>query len=164
MRYETAREIEVAVANYFSIFRYVIVPNIMAGGGIFQYEPDLCAINCITRYATEVEIKVSKSDVQKDLDKKHHHDDVRFQKLYFAIPEKLYKPDIIGLIPLMAGILVVDTGGHIIQKRRAHKNNNSTKWEYYDMYKVARLGTIRLWVIKKDLLHKYHIESKARGE
>jgi hypothetical protein len=74
--------------------------------GMFNHECDVLVLEKDNSF-TEIEIKVSKADVKKDLTKGHGHNDKRIHKLYFAIPEELYRPDVIELIPERAGIMVV---------------------------------------------------------
>lgn len=98
----TTLEMEVALAKHFDFERNVVVPNI--SHSFFNYELDLFIITK-SRYGYEVEIKVSLSDLKKDLNKHHKHINPRIKYLYFAIPEKLINH--VDIIPSNAGILVV---------------------------------------------------------
>ena len=67
MNYETAAEIEVAVAAWFDTRLNVVVPNVTFGLNL-SFECDL-AIATKAGYLYEVEIKVSHSDLIKDKSK-----------------------------------------------------------------------------------------------
>ena len=85
-----AKEVELAVANYFGIRQHLIVPNVMWGFTGLNYEADLVIVTK-AGYAKEVEIKVSRADLIKDKEKRYNHDFKKFKELYFAIPKKLLK-------------------------------------------------------------------------
>ena len=71
MNYETASEIEIAIARHFGTRTHVIIPNLSFA--MFPYELDLCVLNMKSFYALEVEIKVSKADLVRDGKKEHAH-------------------------------------------------------------------------------------------
>ena len=151
-------EMEVVLMNFFKPRVNVIVTNV--SWGLFEHECDL--IVCTKAgYVTEIEIKISLSDLKKDKEKSHNHTDGKISALYFAIPEKLEKH--VEHIPQKSGIYVV--------RKRIRK---STKKEYYivecirgctspftsrhklsdkDMYQLARLGTMRILGLKEKLLY-----------
>lgn len=150
-----AKEIEIAVANYFGTRQNLIVPNVSWGFTGLFYEADLVVV---TRagYAKEVEIKVSRADLIKDKEKKHNHDCRKFKELYFAIPKKLLKDK--EHVPERAGILVcekVEYRGEIYYRARLErvaKVNGGEKLTLTDKYELARLGTLRIWGLKRKLL------------
>ena len=153
-----AKEVELAVVNYFGARQNLIIPNITWGFSGLYYEADLIVV---TRagYAKEIEIKVSKADLIKDKEKKHAHDYIKFNELYFAIPEKLLKYK--EHIPEKAGILICKTekyGDSIYYKARLEKkaiSNGVEPLTLKDKYELARLGTLRIWNLKRKLLkHK----------
>lgn len=150
MRYQTSAEIEVAISRYFSITKYVIVPNV--SWGMFYYELDLCVLNHRSLYAYEVEIKISKSDLRRDQNKWHHHahNHNLIRDLYFAMPEKMR--DCIDLVPERAGILLVDEKGNVSTLRKPKSNPMAKKWTYEQAYKLARLGTMRTWTMKRAII------------
>lgn len=140
---KTAGEIELAMVRYFRRTKYVIVPNL--SWGMFGYELDLCALNTKSFYATEIEIKISKSDLKRDQKKFHNHDRnynmIRY--LYFAMP--VFLKDSIEFVPERAGVYLVDEEGNVTIERKAIPNNVAKKWSYEQAYKLGRLGTIRFW-------------------
>jgi len=143
MDYKTSGEIEFALVRYFGRQNYVIVPNLSYG--LFPYEMDLCALNNRSLYATEIEIKISKSDLKRDSKKWHNHDRnynmIRY--LYFAMPDFL--KDSIEYVPERAGVYLVDESGNVTIERKAVANKLAKKWDYRNAYKLGRLGTIRMW-------------------
>lgn len=153
MKFQTAKEIEIKIANYFGIRTHLIVPNL--SWGMLDHECDL-AILSTSDYLYEVEIKVSRSDLIKDREKnKWRWQSINrmIRKIWFAIPEKLvYCQD---KIPEIAGILVVSESGHVSEIRKPKINRNAAMLSLEFKYKMARLGTMRIWGLKKKLLiHK----------
>lgn len=150
MNYETAKEIEIAISDWFGIVNHIIVPNV--SWGMFRYECDLVALSS-SNYAYEIEIKISKYDLFKDRLKRHNHDDWRIRKLWFAIPEKLSViQECIQAIPDRSGILVVQKNGHVTELRQPKINESAQPLSDTDRFKLARLGTMRIWRLKKALL------------
>jgi len=149
----TTIEIEERVARYFNPRQCLIVPNISWGMNI--HECDLLIVRK-SGYGIEVEIKISRADLKKDGEKSHQHRDDRIRELYFAIPE--YLQDSISLIPPHAGVIVVtrvyDYGDHVYCKtiRPAEVNKKSVKFSQEEMFNIARLGTMRIWSLKKKII------------
>lgn len=140
----TTSDMEIYLSNYFDIRRSLIVPNVSWGMGVHE-----CDLFCVSKsgYVTEVEIKVSKSDLLKDSKKKHNHNSAKIKYLYFAVPEKL--GDIAGaIIPENSGLIVVNDRGccRVVKKPVARKY--ARKLSDSEIYKVARLGTLRAWSYK----------------
>ena len=146
MNYETSREIEVAIANHFGIRQNIIVPNV--SWGMFGYELDLCILNCKSMYASEVEIKISKSDLKRDSKKyrPHERNGNLIRQLWFAMPEKLKGCE--EFVPEKAGIVYVSKLGITWEYRHSEINKIARKWNIEESYKLARLGTMRIWKLK----------------
>jgi len=146
LNYDNAREIELALINYFDVQKYIIVPNVSYG--IFPYELDLCMLNYRGRYATEVEIKISKSDLKRDGKKWHSHDhNYNYIKyLYFAMPIKMKGCE--EFVQENAGILWVDNKGKVEVARKPVPNKLARKWDDKMAFKLARLGTMRYWKLR----------------
>ena len=148
------KEVELAVASFFGVRRNLIIPNVSWGWGLY-YEADLVVVTK-AGYAKEIEIKVSRSDLIKDKDKKHSHDCEKFKELYFAIPQKLLRD--IEHIPERAGIIVCEKVMHNdkphfkAKLERPAKKNFANKLSLYDRYELARLGSLRVWDLKRKLL------------
>lgn len=138
-------EIEIAIANHFNPRRNLIVPNVSWGMGMHE-----CDLLIVSRsgYATEIEIKVSRSDLIKDAEKKHGHRHNKISRLYFAIPSSLvphiqYVPDHAGIVEVR-GLWDL----HWIRNAPALNKYQFTSQEMYDL---ARLGSLRVWPLKRKL-------------
>jgi len=152
----TTLEIEARLAGHFNYRQNLIVPNISWGMNIHE-----CDLLIVTKsgYATEVEIKISKGDLKKDAEKKHNHEDRynRIRRLYFAIPESL--TDCIEFIPERAEIIVLSRGKNYGEDylycrvlREARVNNTCKKFTDEERFNVARLGTMRIWGLKRKII------------
>jgi hypothetical protein len=160
----TTAEIEVRVATFFGYRECIIVPNI--SWGINLHECDLLIIRK-SGYGIEVEIKISKSDLIADAKKGHQHCDRmgRLSELYFAIPD--YMSDCIEYIPRDAGILVLSRYDYygrgldlkVLRKPKANKARR--KFTDVEMLKVAHLGTMRIWNLKR-IINSYHPKAEKR--
>jgi hypothetical protein len=142
-------DIELAIASYFDPRRNMIVPNVSWGMNL--HECDLL-IMTKSRYLYEIEIKISKSDLKKDLEKRHGHKSNKIKRLYFAMPEHLR--DCAELIPERAGIiLVIDKGSYrrCNTIRPAKDNNESVPLTIEESFNLARLGVLRIFPLKKKL-------------
>jgi hypothetical protein len=156
-----AVDIELAVSAHFGVRANLIVPNV--SWGLRVHECDLLILSK-AGYATEVEIKVTKYDLIKDKDKKHAHVNVKIAALYFAIPD--YLENCIEHVPEHAGIITVGQkqmirryGTHgplveftdvaVLRKPRPHYNY---KFSDKERYKLARLGAMRIWGLKKKIV------------
>lgn len=143
MNYETASEIEIAIANWFGWRAHVMVPNI--SWGLFIYELDMVVLSA-SGYAYEIEIKVSKSDLIRDKEKWHRHRNIRIKRLWFAVPKKL--EDHIEHIPKHAGIIVVSKAGIVNIVRSPIDNKLAKKLTIDEQFQLARLGALRIWALK----------------
>ena len=145
-------EMEIALSNYFDCRKSIIVPNISWGFNI--HECDLFIIKP-SGYVVEIEIKRSLADTKNDLNKKHDHSDNRIREFYFAIPVELYD-SCKEFIPKHAGIITIGKTeyGKIYRAsivRDTVINKNSRKLTIEEQLKVARLGTLRIWSLKKKI-------------
>ena len=145
--FETTPEIEVRIAQHFDFVHNLVVPNV--SWGLLMHECDLLVLTP-KGYAYEIEIKVSKADLLKDKKKHHQHRDHRIKYLYFAIPIKLEKHS--EHIPMHAGILVVDKEGRVHEVRKPMANLPPYVFTPEEFFKLARLGTMRVWGLKEKLV------------
>lgn len=99
----TAKDIEVKIAKYFDWRRNIIVPN--ASWGVGLHECDMLILS-ERNFATEVEIKISRSDLKADQKKEHGHNSVKIKNLWFAVPAELV-PSALELCPARAGIFAL---------------------------------------------------------
>ncbi len=144
---ETVREIEIRVAEHFDRRKNIIVPNV--SWGLFSYELDMVVLYP-TGWASEIEIKISKSDLLADKKKSHQHKNRFIRYLWFAIPEKI--SDCVEHIPERAGIIVIPTKGSITIVREPQENPNAQKFSDAMRLTLARLGAIRVWNLKRQIL------------
>lgn len=144
-------DIEIAVMRYFGVRRNLIVPNVSWGiSGL--HECDLLVLSP-HGYATEIEIKISKSDLLADKKKKHGHRHNHIARLFFAVPEIL-KDFALEHIPERAGLFTVseDTKdwqfneGFIV--RDAKRNKGCHEWTPQERSDLGRLGAIRIIGLK----------------
>ena len=139
-------DIEIAVANYINPRVNLIVPNISWGMSLHE-----CDLLVITKagYAWEIEIKVTKADLINDIKKRHGHHSPKIKNLYFAIPD--YLTPYIERIPDRAGVLIVNKRHRCKEIRRPKSNKNAYKFSDKERYNVARLGSMRIWGLKRKL-------------
>ena len=164
-------DIELELVNYFNHRANLIIPNVSWGFNIHE-----CDLLIVSRagFITEVEIKISKSDIKADLKKGHKHNDHRIKRLFFAIP--YYLKDCADLIPEHAGIINIDNRDWPERPRRPRvmvsrqaKNNSVYKCTLRDRYDLARLGAIRIWDLKHTVrdrveeLDRLNAKMKALG-
>lgn len=149
-------EMEIALALHFNYRLNLIVPNVSWGLGL--HECDLLIMSK-AGYLTEIEIKISKSDLIKDKEKCHGHRSRKIKYLYFAIPEELIKD--ISHIPKRAGIIIVrkhlrDFSCRIYRKPKQNKILYVVPEK--EQLKLAKLGSMRIWGLKKKLINRKNHE------
>lgn len=147
-----ASQMSVVIARFFDTSKNIIVPNISWGLGIHE-----CDVLVVTNagYAIEVEIKTSRADIVADLKKRHGHNSKKLRSLMFAIPKSL--EHCADLIPERAGIITVyeHENNHRLYcsvLRKAKINIDAGKLSDKDILKVAKLGTMRIWNLKEEIL------------
>jgi len=142
-------DMEIALAEFFEPRINLVVPNISWGIGIHE-----CDLFVLTKsgYAYEVEIKVSMADLKKDCEKHHQHLSNKIKKFYFAIPYYMVGDDALACIPARAGIIVVDARHQCAVIREAEVNNSSIKFSDEYRFKIARLGALRIWTLKRKIV------------
>ncbi len=155
--------IEIAVVGLLDYRVHDIVPNVSYGWGL-RHEADIIAVNK-NGYVTEVEIKISASDLKADFKKGHSHESKKIHSLVYAVPDSLV-PLCIELIPPHAGIISVRfVQNYSVYKtehkkgiwvanwiRKAKKNRNPAITEK-QRYELLRLASMRIWSLKK---HNYN--------
>lgn len=150
-------EMEAALMGYLDPRQNLIVPNV-SWGLCGLHECDLLALSK-SGYGTEIEIKISKSDLLKDKEKSHRHNHNHIKYLFFAVPVKL-KDVAMEAIPKRAGLFVVEkyvfNNGEkrtiVRQVRGAEINKTHVKWGEKDRYQLARLGTMRILGLKQKII------------
>ena len=155
----TTAEMEVALATWFNYRLNLIVPGVH--WGLNMHECDLLVVSK-AGYCTEVEIKISRSDLRADQKKRHGHRCARIKYLYFAVPEKL-EAAALEFAPSRAGIITVRPSMHYGDPRNDHsprcKRIREPEVTYKpqpmpdsERYKVARLGALRIWGLKRRVI------------
>lgn len=153
MKKYTAQEMELLVSDYFGYRENLIVPNISFG--LLNHEADLLILRP-SGWAEEVEIKVTKADIKRDLLKcngRGHRSSKLVHKLWFAVPMELTTaPE----IPEHAGILgaIYDEHLHysrLIAVRAPQLNKAAVKPSPAQVLQMLRLGTMRIWTLKLKL-------------
>lgn len=147
---------EIAVAELIGYRNHTIVPNVSWGLGL-KHECDLLVMDKKNRF-TEVEIKISKSDLRADFKKDHGHRSNIISRLVYAIPEDMLSLGL-ELIPASCGIITVSyrpysrkykASWHRVPKHKKPlpKVPDSTIARFYE------LGCMRIWSLKQALYSK----------
>lgn len=150
-----AIDIEIAMMEFLGIRQNLIVPNVSWGIVSSLHECDLLSLSN-SNYATEIEIKVSKSDLLKDKEKMHGHFHNHIARLYFAVPQKLEDLALFE-IPERAGLYSVSKdlnyqGRYKVKLiRQCKRNTNAVQWSDDDRVRLARLGALRILGMKKKI-------------
>jgi hypothetical protein len=157
----TADEIQYALtyssSSPFYIRSHIVVPNVHWGLG-FNHELDLLSITIPAFIGTEIEIKVSKGDLKRDLLKKHKHEDPRIRQLYFAVPIELEEA-VFEYVPKEAGIITISKNPDAVYMHRMYRcviRRNAKPQKYFtaftdkELFRLMRLGNMRYW----SLFHK----------
>lgn len=158
----TTSEMEKLIYWYFKDNSLVIVPKISGNNWWFDSETMLwknivnheCDMLIVSKnhYLTEVEIKISLSDLKADFKKEHQHKDENIKNFYYAFPEEM-KDKAIELIPEEVGILIavkkhLNSGYEYrdIECYRKPKINKETKpINDIVLSRIYRLGYLRYW-------------------
>jgi hypothetical protein len=151
-------EVEEAVARMFGVRQNIIVPNI--SWGMMLHECDLLIIRK-SGYAVEVEIKVSRWDLRKDLEKPHKHESSKIREFYYAVPAQLYGYAT-EIVPIGAGIITIEQSkydtvlGHAEIKRQPKIRRDARKLSTDEISQAARLGCMRIWGLKAKLIRQIY--------
>lgn len=152
----TTPEMECALASWFDYRINLIVPNVYWG---FSYNMHECDLMIVSKagYVTEVEIKISRSDLKADAKKSHGHRNARIKYLYFAVPAKLeqaaleFAPERAGIITVAPELRFKGYGPRCRRIREPTCIKHVSKMTERERYKVARLGALRIWNLKRKL-------------
>jgi len=157
--------LEIAAADHFGYRRNLIVPNVSYGWNL-DYEADLVIVSP-SKYAMEVEIKISISDLRHDSKKKKFKVfgiSKRFRQFYYLIPNTMlkYQEEIISIIPDYAGLMVAEPeyvknhyGDKFVKKylcriiKVAKINKGFHKLTDKEYLKLSHLAAMRIWDLKR---------------
>lgn len=175
------KEMEYALYKHFFNSYILITTNITSLKGFFSHECDLLMVSK-SRILTEVEIKVSKSDLKADMLKTHQHKCSGIKRQYFAIPSEIADDEIMKLIPENFGVLivtktkyretymkkvpVVHTSYRVREVRRAPINENydGKKINDSELLNLHRLASYRYWTGKLRELKSEGLYEQYRDE
>lgn len=150
-------EIELAIISHpdFDPRRNLIVPNVSFG--LLDHEADMLVMSK-AGYVTELEIKRSLADLKADFKKKHGHSSGIIHKLYYVVPESLkdVTVDLLRKHERQAGVLYYTEEGELSYHMTPFQVIPGA-WPSYrklfleEQYQLARLGTMRVWNLKKKM-------------
>ena len=158
----TTSEMEKLIYWYFKDNSLVIVPKISGNNWWFDSETMLwknivnheCDMLIVSKnhYLTEVEIKISLSDLKADFKKEHQHKDENIKNFYYAFPEEM-KEKAIKLIPEEIGILIAlkkyfhngEEYREIKCYRKPKINKEAKPVNDIVLSRIYRLGYLRYW-------------------
>ena len=153
-------EMEKLIYTYFESGSLAIVPKVTKNNGwldteimiwknIVNHECDMLIVSK-NRYLTEVEIKISLSDLKADFKKKHQHKDENIKNFYYAFPAEM-KEKALELIPKDCGILIAvkKECGIPYRKiecyRKPKINKEAKPINDIVLSRIYRLGYLRYW-------------------
>jgi hypothetical protein len=152
-----AGHIECAVAVLIDYRAHTIVPNV-SHGLYLNHECDMLVLDKNNRF-TEVEIKISISDLKADFKKSHGHKSKYISRLVYAVPHDLLDKSM-KIIPDEFGVISVrwvDWGtiynGHsgywkAEWVRTVRHSKNAEKPPQSIINKFYQLGCMRIWSLK----------------
>jgi len=152
-------QMEIELMSGLNFIQKVIIPNVKYGICYNNKELHECDLLVLSKskYATEIEIKISKSDFKADFKKKHKHDHILIKNFYYAVPEELeeFAVDMIENNNPDAGLYVVKksnwNGGYFLSEVKKPSKQNCIKWPDELYYKLLRLGSLRIYNLKKNI-------------
>lgn len=162
----TTKELEYAINKHYFNSAKIITTKLTRNSGVVSHECDVVVVTN-SYYLIEFELKISKSDLKKDFQKKHSHECDNIKKTFYVIPEKL--EDCIELIPERFGIIIVnkkiqiDKNGKIpLEKtyyplriiREAQTNKKAKKITNDNFIKICTLASMRYWTTKENELKR----------
>lgn len=160
-----AGHVESAVAVLINYRKHVIVPNVSWGLGL-NHECDMLILDGQNRF-TEVEIKVSASDLKADFKKMHGHKSKIISRLIYAMPIELCEK-YQDLIPKHCGIIAVrevsryDVTGYRAEWFRMCKHDKTKeKPNPQTIRKFLELGCMRIWTLKAHNNRNNKLKSKS---
>lgn len=150
-------EIELAIIRHpdFDIRKNVVVSNVSFG--LLDHEADMLVMTK-SGYVTELEIKRSLADLKADFKKKHDHLCEIIRHLYYVVPESLkdVTVDLLRKHERQAGVLYYTEEGELSYHMTPFQVIPDA-WPSYrklfieEQYQLARLGTMRVWNLKKKM-------------
>lgn len=168
----TTLELEIALMKSINIRQNLIVPNVSNWSGLMNFEADVLSVSK-SGYATCYELKISKSDLKKDLEKPHikrlgsimingksaiefYYNWLKY--FYYVVPENL-REEALNQIPSFAGLLIAKRYPNsyfpdkiFFKEIKKPHSLFPKKWTLELKYQLARLGALRIVGLKEKLL------------
>ena len=150
----TTKEMEIYVAKFFGLQQTrtgrikisnnaLFIPNVYWD---LSHEADVLIMSH-SGYLTEVEIKISKSDMLQEFKKRKYIIEKQYRKIkyyYVAFPDFLL-PTANRMFPKNVGFLVYDNEDKKLYKIRNSSIMNNYKLSINEKYDLARLLQYRVW-------------------
>ncbi|HZW02799.1 MAG TPA: hypothetical protein VFF68_02635 [Anaerolineaceae bacterium] len=162
----TAQDIELALKGFFDYRRNFLVPNVYGGFRYLNYEIDVLVVTS-SRYAYDIEIKVSPGDLRRDAKKdkwRYCRQQHYFRKSYFAFPEAMLKYQ--DLVPEHAGIITVTYNERRFwfeahEVRKPMVDGLAKKVTDTEYMQLGRLAMLRMWDLKHGLWDRRNAQQQA---
>ena len=155
----TSLDIEIAVSHLIGYRVNTIVPNVSWGLGL-NHECDLLVLDKLNRF-TEIEIKVSISDLKADFNKYHGHSSKIISRMYYAFPYEMLDralpliPKHIGIITCKkTDIFYMGKSGYKAEYYRQARHDKYSRPTEKQVIKFLELGCMRIWSLKIHLFSK----------
>ena len=156
---QLSETMEFAVSRRFDVRSHLIVPNV--SWGALNHEADVLVVRQ-SGHCLEYEIKRTFADYKKDFEKAKWRWGMggmkNIKEFWYVFPAELFhkrENDILTLLPEGVGVLVVYNGEGLPYskvKREAEARKGAEPMTDKQMYNVARLGTMRIWNLKRRLI------------
>jgi hypothetical protein len=125
-------------------------------------------------YLVDVEVKISRADLKLDKDKdkwwkrswgrydpvtktyvkpepQPREYPVKIWKHYYALPESIWKDDLLEHVQPISGVLLITDSGFVKCIKRAKPNRKADKIVTEHAIELARLASFRMWEAYKDV-------------
>lgn len=150
---------EYAIARRYDVRTHLIVPNV--SWGALNHEADVLVVRA-SGYCLEFEIKRTFADFKKDFDKWKWKAGIgkEIKEFWYVFPAELWhkrENDIRPLLPERAGALVIYNGEGLPYsqvRKEAQARPGCRPLNESQMFNIARLGTMRIWNLKRRLIQK----------
>jgi len=140
--------VELAVAVLLDFRKNIIVPNVCFNWGVM--ECDMLVVDDKNR-VTEIEIKVSISDLKADFKKPHKHNHKNLSRLIYAFPIEMLERAL-PIIPSNCGIITVESVNDLYFKaswyRQCRHDKSKQPLTDKEVINLTRLGCMRIWSLK----------------
>lgn len=150
---------ECAIAELIGWRTHTIVPNVSWGLGL-NHECDMLVLDTDGRF-TEIEIKITISDLKAESKKKHNHSSKIITRLIYAVPEEILETakslinEKYGIISVKYDVILERFVASWVRRSKHYRIDNYLykKPDGEIINKFYQLGCMRIWTLKK-LLYK----------